>query len=145
MTGGGGGGGRGSPTEVHNFHPKKLQLQILSTQKKSLLSLAYPKKSLNPFYCNPKKSLCFSFMTRKNPGVFHRPKKSLLAKIFRPKNSLEPPPPPHLPVIKICEWGPWGNDPYLKWLICSRKCAVWIICEQVRQRTFDLSLNSPQT
>ena len=93
MIGGeGGGSDRGS-----YFIPKESQLQNLSTQKKSLLFLAYPKKSL------------FFFMTQNNPIVFHRPQKRTFGQNLRPQKSLEPPP----PVIKICEWGPWGVCPII--------------------------------
>ena len=93
-------GGGGGPTEVHILYPKKSQLQNLSTQK----ILAYPKKSLGPF-SQPQKIPLFFFVTQKNPGVFHRPKKITLGQNFRPKKSLRSLP----PIIKICEWGPWGG------------------------------------
>ena len=40
---------------------------------------------------------------KKIPASFIDPKKSLLAKMSDPKNYSDP------PVIKICEWGPWGK------------------------------------
>ena len=53
---------------------------------------------------NTQKNPRVVFATQKNPGVFHRPQKnSLLAKMSDPKKSVGP------PVIKICEWGPWGS------------------------------------
>ena len=48
------------------------------------------------------------------------PKKSHLAKISDPKKFFEP---PHSPIIKICEWGPWEQglvvrrvDNFIPWI-----------------------------
>ena len=62
-------------------------------KKKSQLFLAYPKKPLVLFH-NPKKIHLFFLCNPNNPGVFHRPKRSLWAKISDPKKSrvLLPPP-----------------------------------------------------
>ena len=54
--------------------------------------LAYHKKPLSPFFATPKIPLFFSQL-KKNPGVFHRPKKSLLANISDSIKSFPPPPP----------------------------------------------------
>ena len=52
---------------------------------------------------NTQKNPCVVFATQKNPGVFHRPKKIPSGKKCQPqKNPSDP------PIIKICEWGPWG-------------------------------------
>ena len=51
---------------------------------------------------NTQKNPSVFFAIQKNPGIFHRPKKFLLAKMSDPEKSFGP------PVIKICEWGPWG-------------------------------------
>ena len=99
------GGGGGGPTEVHILYPKKSQLQNLSFQKKSLLFLAYPKKSLSHFCTTQKNPFWFFFTTQKNPSVFHRPQKSLLAKISDPKKSLATPPPPP-PSLKYMSGAP---------------------------------------
>ena len=64
------------------FYTQKITTSEFVYPKKTLLFSAYPRKSLDPF-----------FATQKNPGVFHRVKK------------ITPP-----PIIKICEWGPWGNE-----------------------------------
>ena len=79
--------GEGGSYRGSYFIPKIITTsEVFSTQKKLPLFLAYPKKSLSPF-----------FATQKNPGVFHRPKKKwLLAKISDSKKSLG------TPVIKIC-------------------------------------------
>ena len=63
---------------------------IFHTQKISTLDFVYPKKSL--LFLQPKKIPLLFFATQKNPAIFHRPKKSLLAKISDPKKSLGPPP-----------------------------------------------------
>ena len=98
--GGGGGGGEGGLTELSISYPKKIRICL---PKKITTFLAYQKKSLSPFFATQKKNPSIFFTTQKNPCIFHRPKKkSLLAKIW-PKKSLWTP-----PVIKICEWGPWG-------------------------------------
>ena len=100
-----GGEGEGAvPREVYILYPKKSQLQNFSANKNQYVFLAYPQNPIVLFSATPKKSLCF-IRDPKNPGVFHRPKKSLLAKIFDSIKSFNPP----APVIKICEWGPWGR------------------------------------
>ena len=76
------GGGR-SGQKIHILYPKRSQLQNLSTQKKSLLYLAYPPKSPHSLFSQPKKI----------PASFIDPKRSLLAKISDPKNHSDPPPP----------------------------------------------------
>ena len=86
------------------YTAKKITTSEFVIPKKSLPFLAYPRKSLNPFFATPKNLSAFYFATQKNPGVFHRPKKLLLAKISDPKKS----PGPH--VIKISEWGPWDTS-----------------------------------
>ena len=60
------GEGRGADRDSY-FIPKKITTSEFVYPKKSLLFLAYPKKSLSPFFHNTKKSLCFFFL---------RPKKS---------------------------------------------------------------------
>ena len=64
----------------------------------------------------PKKiPLSFS-RPKKIPASFIDPKKSLLAKMSDPKKSFGPPP----PVIKICEWDPWGGTTSgLEWTWCQ--------------------------
>ena len=52
---------------------------------------------------NTHKNPSVVFATQKNPGVFHRPQKNP----FWPKCQTQKSP-SDLPVIKICEWGPWG-------------------------------------
>ena len=62
------------------------------------------------------------YNTQKIPVLFSRPKKILASFIdsikipfgqnVRPKKILGTPPRP--PVIKICEWGPWGQIPHPK-------------------------------
>ena len=53
---------------------------------------------------NTPKNPCVVFATQKNPGVFHRPPKNpFWPKCQTQKNYSDP------PVIKICEWGPWGK------------------------------------
>ena len=94
-----GGSNRGS-----YFKPKKITTSEFVYPKKSLLFLAYPKKSLNPFL-EPKKIPLFFTQPKKIPASCIDPKKSLLAKISDQKYYSDPPLPP---VIKICEWCPWG-------------------------------------
>ena len=53
----------------------------------------------------PKKVPVLFSRPKNIPASFIDPKKSLLAKMSDPKN------PSDLPVIKICEWGPWDCDP----------------------------------
>ena len=129
----GGGGGVGGPTEVHILYSKKSQLQNLSTQKNPYF-FSIPKKipqcfCISKFYYlssgklkhanfnfgfgqkqNYKLRLCyFLFELMKNtipkkiPVLFSRPKKIPFGQNVRPKKILRTP-----PVIKICEWGPWG-------------------------------------
>ena len=109
-------GGGGHPTEVHILYPKK-----------SLLFLAYPKRSLSPF-----------FATLKNPsGFFFRDPKKSRRLSFTPKNhfwpkfqtqkylSNSPPPPPPPPVIKIWEWGPWDVNKYFLLAECEVRTASY--------------------
>ena len=49
----------GGPTEVHILYQKIITTSEFVYPKKSLLFIAYPKKSLNPFFATPK-----------NPSVF---------------------------------------------------------------------------
>ena len=80
----------------------------MSTQKNHCF-LVYPKKNLTPFFTTQKNPpACFFLRPTKVLASFIDPKKSLLAKISDPKNSLGAPPP--TPIIKICEWGPWGIE-----------------------------------
>ena len=87
-----GGSNRGS-----HFIPKRITTSEFVYPKESLLFLKYQKKSLSPYFATPKIPLFVFFATKKNPGVFQRPKKSLLAKISDSKKSLGPPPPPSSP------------------------------------------------
>ena len=89
MTEGEGGG----PTEVHILYPKKITTSEFVYPKKSLLFLAYPKKSLSPF-----------FVTQKISASLIDPKNHFWPKFQTQKITLTPPP----PIIKTCEWGPWG-------------------------------------
>ena len=98
--GGGGGSDRGS-----YFIPEKITTSEFVDPKISLHFLAYPKKSLRPFFATQKFPLFFA--TQENPGAFHRPKKVTFGQNFRPKNITRTPPPP---VIKICEWSPWADN-----------------------------------
>ena len=82
--GGKGGGGWGDLTEVNILYPKKSQLQNLSTQKKSLFFFSTPKKIPWSFFRNPKRSLCFFFVTQKNPGIFRRLKNIIFGQNVRP-------------------------------------------------------------
>ena len=61
----------------------------------------------------PKKIPVLFSRPKKIPTSFIDPKKSLLAKISDPKNPSDPP-----PVIKICEWGPWGACYLLRLWLC---------------------------
>ena len=95
------GGGVGGSDRGSYFIPKK----ITSSE------FVYPKKSLSPFFATQKIPLFF-FPTQINHGVLGRPKTVTFGQNFRPKKitraPLPPPsPPPLLPVIKICECGPW--------------------------------------
>ena len=78
--------------------------RICLPPKNHYFVLAYAKKSLSPFFANPKNPSVFFRDPIKNPASFIDPKKSLLAKISDPKISLAPP-----PVIKKCEWVPWDE------------------------------------
>ena len=54
---------------------------------------------------NTQKNPCVVFATQTNPGVFLRPPKNpFWPKCQPPKNPSDP------PIIKICEWGPWGQQ-----------------------------------
>ena len=90
-------GGGGSERGLY-FIPKEITTSEFVCQLKSLLFFSIPQKIPWSFFHNPKKSLCF-FATQKNPGVFHRPKKSLLAKISDSIKSFDPPPPPSLKCV----------------------------------------------
>ena len=70
------------------FIPKKITTSEFVYPNKSLLFLAYPKKSLSSF-----------FTTQKNTGVFHRPKKITFGQYFRPKKITRTPPPPSLKYV----------------------------------------------
>ena len=84
------------------YTPKNHNFRICLPKKKLLLFLAYPKKSLSPFFATQKYPSVF-LHDSKNPCVFHRPKKINFCQNFRPtKNHSD------LPVVNICEWGPWG-------------------------------------
>ena len=106
--GGGGGGGRGGGVGVGSdsgsyFIPQKITTSEFVCPKKSLLFLAYPKKSLSPF-----------FATQKNPSVFSCNPKKILTSFTNPKNHFGPKFQTQknhsdLPVIKICEWSPWDS------------------------------------
>ena len=85
------------------------------------------------------------FPTPKNPGVFHRPKKIPFGQNVRPKNILHTPPPPPSPVIKICEWGPWGftlklwNDLPIRWTIWPwNEVALNLDAPPWKQRTWQI-------
>ena len=87
-------------TTLEFVYPKKSQLQNLSSPKKTLPYLAYPKNSLSPFFARPPKiPLFFFFATPKNSGVFHRPKKITFGQNFRPKKVTRTPPPPSLKYV----------------------------------------------
>ena len=118
------GGGGGFPTEVHILYPKKYQLQNLPTQinpyffkhtQKNPSVFLHQQILLFIFWKIPKKSLVLFSWPKKILASFIDPKKSLLAKMSDPKKSFGSPLPPPPPVIKICEWGPWG------WQWWSRK------------------------
>ena len=102
---GGGGIDRGS-----YFVPKKITTS----------EFVYPKKSL--FFQHTQKNPLVLFShwiaTQKNIGVFHGPKKIPFAKISAQKNHSD------LPVIKICEWGPWD--------LVSQSDRVTSSCRHVR-------------
>ena len=98
-----------------NSTPQGPRSQILMTgrsdrgsyfipQKITTSEFVYPKKSLSPL-SQPQKTPLFFFATKKNPGVFHRPKNITFGQNFRPKKITRTPPPP--PVIRICEWSLW--------------------------------------
>ena len=100
-----GGGGGGVQQRFIFYTQKRSQLQYLSTQKnhyffehtqKNTLVLFLQPKKIPPFFSRPQKIM----------ASFIDPKKSPLAKISDPKNHSEP------PVIKVCEWGPWGVQKY---------------------------------
>ena len=96
----------------HNFR--------ICLPKKSLLFIAYPKKSLSPFFATQKNILA-SFIDPKNHfGPNSRPKKITQT----PLPSLPPPP----PIIKICESDPWGRFTDKLCLNCSqiKTDSVWM-------------------
>ena len=98
------GGGGGSERGLY-FITKEITTSEFVCQLKSLLFLAYPKKSLSPFFTTPKNPFVF-FTTQKNPSIFHRPKKSLLAKISDSIKSFDDPPPPPPPSLKYVSGAP---------------------------------------
>ena len=75
-------GGGGGPTEVHILYPKKITTSEFVYPKKSLLFLAYPKKSLSPF-----------FVTQKISASLVDPKNHFWPKFQTQKITLTPPPP----------------------------------------------------
>ena len=101
-----GGGGGGGVQERFIFYTQRNHNFRICLSIKVTAFFSIPQKSLSPFFTTPKNPFVF-FATQKNPGVFYRPKKSLLAKISDSIKSFDPPPP--TPVIKMCEWGPWGR------------------------------------
>ena len=92
MTGGGG------VRQRFIFYTQKNHNFRMCLPKKVTTFFSIPPKVPLSFFRNPKICLCFC-CDPKNPGLFHRPKKSLWAKISG-RIPLGP------PVIKICEWGP---------------------------------------
>ena len=100
------GGGRGRQRFIF-YSPKNHNFRIC-LPKKITTFLSYPKKSLSSFFAtqeNP--SVCFCD-PKKSQRLSYTQKKSLLAKISDPKESLGP------AVTKICEWGPWAIDTSLE-------------------------------
>ena len=102
-------GGGGGVVQRLILNPQKITSSEFVYPKKLLAFYSMPKKSLSPFFATQKNS-CFFFATQNYPGVFHRPKKITFGQNFRPKKFTRTPPPPPLPVIKICEWSPWNDD-----------------------------------
>ena len=96
MTGGGEGADRGS-----YLVPKKITTSVFVYPKKSLLFLAYPKKTLSSFFAT-QKIPPFILRPKKIPVSFTDLKNHLWPKFQTPKNHSDPP-----PGIKICEWDPW--------------------------------------
>ena len=92
MTGGEGGSNRGS-----YFIPKKITTSEFVYPKKSLTVVPFSQPKKIPLFSShdPKKSQHLSFLSD--------PKKSLWPKFQTQKNHSDP------PVIKICEYGPWGE------------------------------------
>ena len=68
------------------FYTQKNHNFRICLPKKSLLFLAYPKKSLSPFFATQKYPSGFFSRPQKIPASFIDPKKSLLAKLSDPKN-----------------------------------------------------------
>ena len=68
------------------FYTQKNHNFRICLPKKSLLFLAYPKKSLSPFFATQNYPSGFFLRPQKIPASFTDPKKSLLAKLSDPKN-----------------------------------------------------------
>ena len=132
-------GERGGSDRGSYFIPKKITTSEFVYPKKSLL-FSIPQKFPYVLFSKPQKiPLCFS-RPKKVPASFIDPKKSLLAEISDPKKSLGQ---SDSPVIKICEWGPWGHFCCLVWFsgvlnwerfLRDRWCRLWSI-----QADFDCS------
>ena len=93
-----GGRGGGGVRERFIFYTQRNHNFRICLQIKVTTFFSIPQKNPSAFFRNPKKSLCL-FRDQKNPGVFHRPKKSLLANISDSIKSFEPPPPPSLKYV----------------------------------------------
>ena len=131
---GGGGADRGS-----YFIPKKITASEFVYLKKSLLYLAYPKKSLSPFFATQKNPSVFFSRPKKNPGVFHRPKKITLGQNFRPKKITRTP-----PSLKYVSGAPGTQCFNLKAIKCKDKeltCSqnVHIQCRKIGEENFTLN------
>ena len=98
----GGWGGRVQQRFIF-YAQKNHNFRISLSKKNHYIFLAYPKKSLSPFFATQKNPFV-SFCDPKNPSVFYRPQKIALGQSFRPKKNHS-----DAPVIKICEWGPWED------------------------------------
>ena len=121
--------GRGgwSDRGSYYFYTQKDHNFKICLPKKITTFLAYPKKSLSPFFATQKNpSVFFFFATQKNPGFFHKPKEISFGQNFRPKKITQTPPPP---ILKICECDSWVKSALFNLFFQVVKFMDYIIIE----------------
>ena len=116
-----GGGGR-SDRGSYYFYTQKDHNFKICLPKKITTFLAYPKKSLSPFFATQKNPPVFFFLQPKKIPESHKPKEISFGQNFRPKKITQTPPPPSLKYVSVI---PGLKVLYL--ISFSRLSSSWII------------------